>query len=352
MKHLHLIQNATFTQPYINFINKNFNPNEHLFLILGGISEDKMKISEKENVYKISESIKDNIVLLKQMYMAERIYLHGLNNPKLVLKLFLQPWLLSKCNWLIWGADLYYYKFREKGLKSNIYEFIRKYVIKHIGGLITQIKGDYELAKQWYSAKGKYYYCFMYLSNTFKENELIIEDENFEKTYIQVGNSAFPVNNHLEVFDKLKKYRKENIEIICPLSYGSTEYRDKVIDEGTKIFGKKFNPIIEFMAFGQYLKVISRIDIAIFNHNRQQAMGNITTLLGFGKKVYIRDDITTWRFCEEHELKVYNSNQDLSGLLDDVPEEEKLSNINNVKNQFSEKKLESDWKVIFSEGNL
>lgn len=38
------------------------------------------------------------------------------------------------------------------------------------------------------------------------------------------------------------------------------------------------------MPFEEYLGLLAKIDIAILNHKRQQAMGNITTLLGLGKK--------------------------------------------------------------------
>ena len=33
-----------------------------------------------------------------------------------------------------------------------------------------------------------------------------------------------------------------------------------------------------------YIQFLNQIDIAVFNHNRQQAMGTIRSLLGMGKK--------------------------------------------------------------------
>ena len=42
------------------------------------------------------------------------------------------------------------------------------------------------------------------------------------------------------------------------------------------------------LPLSDYLKILGKIDIAIFNHERQQAVGNITSLLGLGKKVYIK----------------------------------------------------------------
>jgi hypothetical protein len=34
------------------------------------------------------------------------------------------------------------------------------------------------------------------------------------------------------------------------------------------------------MPFDEYLNLLAKVDIVIFKHKRQQAMGNITTLLG------------------------------------------------------------------------
>lgn len=166
------------------------------------------------------------------------------------------------------------------------------------------------------------------------------------KYYIQIGNSADPSNNHIEIFDKLRAYKNENIEIICPLSYGNLQYRNEVIKKGNEIFGDKFNPIMDFLPLEEYLLQLSKIDIAIFNHKRQQAIGNITSLLGFGKKVYIRDDITTWNFCADHELTVFNTNNQFKDLFE-MDTSAQLKNIRNIKKYFSEEKLKEQWARIF-----
>ena len=44
----------------------------------------------------------------------------------------------------------------------------------------------------------------------------------------------------------------------------------------------------------------------MFNHNRQQAMGNTITLLGLGKKVYMRRGVAQWSFFESHKIKVFD----------------------------------------------
>ncbi len=348
MSILHIFKNTNekFFEPFIEFVNSSFDKKNHLFMIQGPDNRNNKVV--RDNVRFVTNIQYFN--LIKEMYKSENIILHALMSPTMVLILFLQPWLLKKCKWVIWGSDLYYHIFRKKNLKSAFYEFMRKVVISNMGGLITFIKGEYKLAQEWYNAKCRYYNSFMYPSNLYREYDVSrVKKEDCNKVYIQIGNSADPSNNHMEILHKLESIKDENIEIICPLSYGNIEYRDNVTGIGRKMFGDKFNPLIEFMPFSKYLELLARIDIAIFNHARQQGMGNIITLLGLGKKVYIRDDITTWDFCIEHGLKVYKVNTNLYDLTEKMLDEEINNNIEIIRTSFSKEKLAEDLMKIFDE---
>lgn len=350
MKYAHIFaedKNDKFSLEFKKFIEKNFNIRNHNIVVFRKKAMPEKQIEEivmPRNLGKLNNLL----------YKSDKIIIHGLFSPLFILILFLQPWLLKKCYWCIWGGDLYFYKYRRRSLTSNCIEFMRKFVIKNISGLITQLKGDYELTKQWYKAKGKYYYSFLYPSNLYKEYDLREIKKDNNKKYIQIGNSACETNEHIEVFQMLSKYKNENIEIICPLSYsGKKEYINQVIKAGYEIFGEeKFVPITEFMDFDKYLDVLARIDIAIFNHKRQRGLGNITTLLGLGKKIYIREEITTWKFCIDHGFKVFSINKGFNDLFEEVSKEIKESNINIMKLKFSETKLVEDWNKIFSEGEV
>ena len=99
----------------------------------------------------------------------------------------------------------------------------------------------------------------------------------------------------MEALDWLSKYRDEDIRIICPLSYGDMNYAHKVEDRGKGYFGVKFKPIYDYMSIDDYSRLLSSIDIAIYNNNRQQATGNIEILGYLGKKIFVRSDTTTWQ---------------------------------------------------------
>jgi len=346
MKHLHITNTEKFVEPYIKFITSKFDSNEHKFFCFKNSITDYIKGSYI-NLFKF-DKVAWNLKVLKELYATDRIYLHGLFDMRIVLLLFFQPWLLKKCFWIVWGADLYSYRQPRFTLKAKIKEYSRRFVIKRIGGLITHIKGDYELAKEWYGIRGEYYYSFIYPSNLYKEILIFEKIKDDTVTYIQVGNSADPSNNHLQIFEKLSLLNPKNVHIICPLSYGDKEYTEKIVKSGKALFGDSFEPLLEFMPFDNYLEVLSKIDVAIFNHNRQQAVGNITTLLGLGKKVYMRDDITTWEFCKEHDLKVFSITKDIDSVLIPINETDRVLNISNSREQFSEIKLVKDWEYIFN----
>jgi len=328
---LHLMILDKFNVPFIDFIAEHCNIDQHKFVFLHP-PQYKYGMTEKKDVVWIDKKYKV-VKLLKYMYEADKIIIHGLWSSHLIKLLFFQPWLLKKSYWVMWGGDFY---FPEKQ------SWIKKQVIKKMGHFVTYIKGDYELAKKWYGAKGKYHECFMYPSNLYKEYD--IEPKEHSTINIQLGNSADPTNNHIDILKKLVKYKDEDINIFVPLSYGNKTYAQEVIKYGKKIFANKFIPLTEFMPFEKYLEFLSKIDIAIFAHKRQQAMGNIITLLGLGKKVYMRSDITPWQLFKDIDVKVFDIANIEINLID---EEVKKENQQKIREYFSRKNYLSQLQNLF-----
>lgn len=346
-KILHIMSNDKFAVPFIDFIENNQIGGKHIYLYFGSLSNNDFPIPDLHNVDILNNEdrkAKKIKYLLKYFYTADKIIIHGLFNPLLVKLLYFQPWLLKKCYWVMWGGDLYYHELARESKEYELLEKWRKRVIGNMRGLITYVKGDYRLAQKWYGATGEYYECFMYPSNLYKEYDL--EPKEHKTINIQVGNSADPTNNHLDVFGKLKRYANDDIRVIVPLSYGNQEYAKKIIVKGQEIFGDKFEPLTKFLPFEKYLDLLAEIDIAIFNHNRQQAMGNTITLLGLGKKVYMRSDTTPWSLFTDLDVKVYNVD-DI--VLDKLPIDVKSNNKRLIKNYFSERTLLSQLQLIYGE---
>ena len=300
---LHVCNLDKFIPPFVKLINEEFGEQNHQFWVAGSQKLKQHPIENADNIFIARRSIVAQVFahirLLFMMHRAKKVILHGLFNHRVIILLALSPWLLGRCYWVIWGGDLYSYQKTKLSLKSKINESLRKFVIKRIGHLVTYIPGDVELARKWYGARGEYHECLMYLSNIVSPS-VLQSAEKAEHTHsgltILIGNSADPSNNHIEAMEKLLPYKEQDIKIYVPLSYGDQEHAKKVIDQGSRMFGDKFSPITTFMSFDQYLSFLKGIDIAIFNHKRQQAMGNTITLLGLGKTVYMRDDVSQWQF--------------------------------------------------------
>lgn len=357
MKYLHVIINHSVTAPFIELINKNFNSSEHTFFVIRGWTEEKVKIPDCENVYPINnlKNILNGFRLLKDMNLSKKIFFHSLFSPFLLLSLFFQPWLLKKSSWIIWGGDLHLYSAERNSLKGKIEEYIRRKVIKNFCEIITSIKGDYQLAKKWYHANSAYR-AAMY-APPLKTSDVdtiiggLINKAPADTTCIQIGNSATRPNNHFEIIDSLKRYQSENIKIFALLAYGEDKYADEVIAYGKAAFNDKFIGIKDYLQFKDFVLFMNRMDIIIFNHERQQAVGNLLLAMYLKKKIFMNEKSTLCEFFEKDNNIMVNKTQDLlqqdfNGFRnerDGILENNKIR----VKNILSEKYFVDSWSILF-----
>lgn len=336
-----------FVLPFRDFIHENFDDGRHQFIIYGDVTEKDIPASRDT---KVMPSILENFIgLTMAMKNAEKIILHGLFNNHLFYLLAVQPWLLKKCYWAIWGGDLYIRNAEVRGWRWKKNEIFRSIVIKRMGHLITYIAGDVERARQWYGAKGIYHECIMYQSNLVNPSITVEKNPSPEEAGLNIllGNSADPSNNHIEALERLLPYKDKDIKIYTPLSYGDQDYAQKVIDHGQEWFGEKFVAVTDFMPLESYLEFLKSLDFAIFNHQRQQAMGNTITLLGMGKTVLMRRDVSQWQFLNGLGIKL-NDVQDL--MLEPLERDEAQKNARIVHSYFSKATLIKQLSDIF-EGN-
>lgn len=333
---LHICPLDKFIPPFLNFVRDEFPIEENQFYMLG----DAEKYKYQPDFYTFQHrGLKDYWLLFRLMYSADKIILHGLFNLNILIILACNPYLLKKCYWVIWGGDLYSFMFPKNSLNYKIKEKIRGFVIKRIGFLLTYVKGDVDLARKHYSARGQYLETIGYLSNVIPIHTSYFEKNKKNNINILVGNSADPTNNHFDTLDKLAKFKNENIKIYVPLSYGDKDYAKKVIHYGSSIFGDKFISITEFIPYNEYMHFLKDIDIAVFNHQRQQAMGNTINLLAMGKKVYLREGTTQKEFFNNLNVKTFDI-KDLDIFENFSPEKKseilmKYFSLQNLKNQWA-----------------
>lgn len=355
-KILHLACLDKFIPGFIEIVRQYFSSEPHTMITFGDIKKHPYIQSDSFFNFSTLKSVRNILQLIVAMNRNDKIILHGLFSSNLIMLLCFMPWLHKKCYWIIWGWDLYYHKLAPKNLKYHTLEVFRKFLISRLGGLITYVEGDYQNALRWYNASGKLHECIMYKSNIYSgaaltdENLTKIKERDLIQVNIQIGNSADPINHHQQVFEQLIKLdvQKRVSKIYCPLSYGNPIYAAEIKKLGKAMFGDKFYPLMDFMPLEQYNQILDEIDIAIFAHNRQQAMGNTINLLGRGKTVYMRDDTSSYALLTKLGIKVC-SLDDLS--LDVLPCEVAITNNQRVRNYFSEDNLVKQLKDIFSSNN-
>lgn len=350
---IHIFKHDKFAESYIKKINEKFDRKNQIFLVFNIISYiSTNKLKRYSNVILLrneNELIKE---LEKLKRKKAKFFLHGLYyNKKFLLYLVLNKKIVKNSYWVMWGSDLYYYR---DAKKFSLYEFLRRIIISNLKGFITFIYGDFKLLKKWYRTKAKYYYGYYpYLidKSIIKSINDINDKKNFYNNIkIIIGNSADPSNRHSEILNALKKYSCEDIEIYCPLSYGcgSKEYVKNVINLGNFYFGDRFIPMLDFIPYDEYIHILKDIDIAIFNHNRQQAMGNILTLLYLKKKIYISDNITTWSFMMDNHLNIRSikniQEENFEEFTSKVNVEE---NKNILEDIFNDNEFYKCWSKIF-----
>ena len=311
---LHLVEHEKFIPAFISLINQHLDTRRHHFFFVHNGHRYRPQGAEIVSIDARQKSRLHQLWSLAQaLNQADKIVLHGLFNPSLILLLFLQPGLLPKCHWIIWGGDLYVHSFNRGDWRWRVKEWFRRPIIRRFGHLVTYVAGDVELARKWYGARGQYHECLVYPSNTYRPIEL--PAEHHDGPQILVGNSADPSNEHLEVLQILQAQSGTPIKVFVPLSYGNAGYAQTVVEQGRRLLGDRFVPLRDFMPYDDYLRMLAGIDIAIFNHRRQQGMGNIIALLGMGKTVCIRSDTTSWQTLTGMGLRLCDTlNPDLRTL--------------------------------------
>ncbi len=300
---LHVAIPDKFTRPFYHYLTSELKLERQQFLFLGNPTQEW---ANAQNVQWIQTPIKSR--LIQNLYRffsltrkADRIVLHG---DALIVFFALFPWILKKTAWVIYGQELY-------GLQGNnsFFTRLRKWVYRQVGFHITHIEGDSKLANQMLKSKAKWLYSPMYLSNVTRTNDFLPQELTSKSGLkIMVGNSTDPANNHRNIFEMILPYQDQIDQIYCPLSYGTYEdYKKQIIALGREWFAEKFVVIDQFMDFETYKKFINQMDVVIFDHHRQEAMGVTLTLLSLGKIIYMNAQTTSFESLTSRGFCVFDN---------------------------------------------
>lgn len=290
-KYLHVLffDDTKFYTSLVKTINSKdvLKPDKHVF------------ITDKENVYKeIAQYTNCHLInddeLLYYISNSRWIIFHAMPLKKWQVCL-LPNSICNKIIWRTWGHDIRPWK------KTN--RFICDF-LKYIEFLIfrNKVKKFYAIGianeidivniEEVYGSKFKY--LKINYSDSAENYKLVrnIAPKNDSSTkYVLIGHNCSPVDNHLDILDKLSRYRNEDIHLIIPLSYSNpgNGYKEQIINKAYSIFGMdKVTILDKFVPKDEYVRLLSRIDVAIMDMYYSNGLGNISYILYFRKKLYVR----------------------------------------------------------------
>lgn len=351
---IHIFSRETvYSHKYLYFLNDYFDIEHHRFIFR---SKKTFKKFEYPNNVRAKISFYDNwFKFLFQLYpllrRSNKIIIHYLATGPSLFFWFLFNGLLSKAIWNQWGNDLYFFR-KKKNFKDKVFEYVRRHIIRKMGAIGCIPKEDYDITREVYKTNAVYFFTFYPNPIGYDKLNVTFTDlKSKPDINVFLGNSAHPSNDHLELLEALKKIDSQRLNIYCPLAYGPDQgYIDHVINTGKAYFGSRFYYFLKRQPPDEYLNFLSGMDVAIMNHKRKQGWGTINILLFLGKKVYIREESTSYSFLKKSGVAVYSTNWLLEGREEGFMEFAKeLQEQNNqiIKEEFSLDRCAELWQQVF-----
>jgi dTDP-N-acetylfucosamine:lipid II N-acetylfucosaminyltransferase len=349
---VHIFNDDKFIDPSIKLFEEVI-PNQSVYYIIKQ-KGDALHYVKSTNVKRVDLALhQDKKELLDYINsnLNHVVFFHALDNDKQDLVREIFPTI--KKVWFIWGYDLYG---NWSLLKKDIYQSQTK--------LLIQIKSNFKdkflnssfaflLFQNINLVKNINIRAFKILNNTFntkfyqsvqlidfvvpvvptefplvkKINSKVkyapftygcIEDllgNKIDKNVknqpnILLGNSADPSNNHVEVFLELSKLELKDRIVYVPLSYGGNDaYKKQVLNAGRELLGANFQPLIDFMPLEKYNEILLSCGTLIFNHNRQQGVGNIIISGYLGASLFLNEKSPVYQYYKSIGIKVFSISQ-------------------------------------------
>ncbi|MCV2883279.1 TDP-N-acetylfucosamine:lipid II N-acetylfucosaminyltransferase [Aestuariibacter sp. AA17] len=255
--------------------------------------------------------------------------------------------LIHRCAWQIWGADMYQHQEQRLPLKRKLMNVIHILLTKKMRKVSALNKGDAQIAKQTFGIDHLQVLPYPLIGVEGTDNGAVQQSETKR---ILVGNSAAESNHHIDAFSWLSQFKEQNIEIVVPLNYGGPEaYVKTVVEHGTQVFGDKFTPITSMLSKSEYDDLLTKIDICVFAHKRQQGLYAVYSMFLNGGKVFVRSDTSTFSSMRDMEFEISDS-LDIAHMQFEMfskySERTVSQNRRLMQNTYSEEALLPKWKAF------
>jgi len=189
-----------------------------------------------------------------------------------------------------------------------------------------------------YNISPKLYTKYLYPNQLYKK----FKKNKKKEIFILVNHSGDENNNHLELLRIMKKFKNKKIKVFLPLAYGEYRYIKKVEREYKKIFKNKCVVIKKKLSFYKYLKLLSNIDIAIFNHTIQAAKNTKFFLFANQTQIFLNENDDLRKEFDRIKLK-YKINTSFN-----LKNENLYINFIRMNKEISKNKLKKDLEYYFN----
>lgn len=382
---IHLVNDEKFIDKSIERF-ENYYPNSNIvFVITRDGVENKYLYINDSCVDIISLKINDTkaIDVIKSYCKdGDNVFVHYLTNHKAIIVNELKKCFKIQSYWILYGIGLYslintlgLYQLIDCNKFSNewfnrCYGFLhlkKKYFINKFNELrglscnsesiyfIEQLEYfcfwnqfDYQLLRKYFKTNAKWRY-FLYFDAIMPGLKIGIPEKKVKNSVI-LNHQSSRTGNHLTILKKISKIdkNKEIIDLYIPLSYGNESVKKSILCYSESNLGYCFKPIFKFMVISEYFLFLSKIEVAIFGHRRQEAAANIFFLLSSGAKVFLRKQNNLLRFFRELGIEIYEIEEDLDPFINFKALDKK----NQIKNRelilkiFSQDRIDETYKSL------
>ncbi len=302
VKFVHIIfrNEVKFGTRVVKFLNEQeeyFDSSQHLFVTPHKLAYEAVK--EYSNVVLDEENVN---LINKYAPMCKWIICHGHFNAGDILNI--KNKYLHKVIYRYWGGG-FGFQYKKGQLIQNLMKIPANIELKRRFNSFAAIgiaKNTDIISLSKYLKSQKYYR----IPYTGVDSESILERER-DRVYeddgilnIALYHRGTVEGNHIEILKKLERFGGK-IRVYVPLSYGDEKYIEKVKSYVKDNSHENVIIVDEFMEYEDYVGLINRMDVGIFDCTTSTALGNVAVYLYLKKKMILnREGVIKKAFDEEN----------------------------------------------------
>ncbi len=309
MKYLHVLTpNSVHPQNIIKFINKNFDKEDHTFLVLADenyVLKNNPRLYAFDNVIFSPSINKTKFSRFKRMMFMMGLFrkydniiwhsFYGLTGLQMLFAVFQYR---HKITWIEYGNDLYYWKQKSK---KWIEMFLYEKICKECKCFGASIENNTSYYINYLNKNARTFFLPVPFNGEIVESlkkYTSLRKNSIKNTQIIIGTDGNRYNCHYKIINILKKYCDYHFSCFIPVNFSipyeygilltGKNYISNVIEYGHRILK---NPVIKLhnvnTDIDNYLKILNNADIGVFYFGRPIYLDILLCLLYLEKKVYL-----------------------------------------------------------------